>query len=280
MKKIPEKLQRLSQRAAEIRQTIESVPPIISGLRDTVATATANVQKLRADLINSVATLRAETDGQLLTTLREIDGAGEVLAEAGCRLERAELDLGPARRLVVHLERVENVDSNNLRTLLVRQTERPAVQALLRALIKADELADSVELAHLRPTQFTVEIGLIPTVRIGWSPAPLEDEAKSSAGDVPASDAQPSPRSETAASAIPVASSSQSAFFQRRTDRPGATKTDPSKEARRDLVGLLAAEVKRRDAPVSAREQGKPDDWRRTALDRFKKMPDLTKRSS
>src|SRR5688572_30174670 len=103
MKKIAGKIQQMTQRADELRRVVEGVPPKIAQVKQAIAATTGQVQKLRSDIMSSVGVLRAETDAQIVETLREIDGKLDVLKEAGCRLERADLDLGPTRRLIVHL---------------------------------------------------------------------------------------------------------------------------------------------------------------------------------
>lgn len=269
MKKLASKVQRLSQRAAEIRQAIESVPPKISEIRETVATTTGQLQKLRSDIVSSVATLRAETDPQLLATLGEVDGMGDVLAEAGCRLKGVEMDLGPSRRLVVRLERSEDVGIARLRALLAANAHRAVTKAVLSALIQADELASNVELSQLHYATLTIEVGLIPSVRIGWQPKRPEPAAPPA--DVVGSPVSAATTPQAAAAASPAFQ--QSSFFERRPAQPvvaaAVVAADP----------VDTKEVASTPAPVAASAPAASDDWKRTALDRFKKMPDLNKRA-
>jgi len=251
MKKFTDKVQRLSQRAAALRQTIESVPPKIAEMREAFAASTGQVQKLRADLVASVSTLRAETDVQLIAHLREIDAGVEVLEEAGCRLHVVELDLGPQRRVVTRLERVDDVDADTLQALREANAQRPAIVALLSAIAKADELAATVNLDALSLRQITVEIGLIPSVRIGW-----QADAHVMAA----------PASAPAAVAVVVPEPGEpgrSVFFERRAPaiEPKVEPVDAAVPESHPTVAVPAA------TPAA--------DWRKGALDRFKQMPKL-----
>lgn len=267
MKKFTDKVHRLSQRAAEIKHMIESVPPKVSEIRDAVTAATGQVQKLRADIISSVSTLRAETDTQLLSALREIDEAADVLAEAGVRLEGVDMDLGATRRLIVQLERIENVDGRRLQALLTANAAHPTLHALLAAVIKADELTDKVEFKYLGFTKLIVEIGLIPSVRIGWRTEMEEPD-------------QVEPAVATAAPAAATlathAMSAPSTFFERRaTPQAEAAPKPAAASAAVFAHGAGDAKPATATTPVPAARASHADKWRASALDRFKKMPEL-----
>ena len=118
MNKLVSKVQRLNQKAANLRHVIENVPPKLGELRQTVTAAVGQVQKLRAEIVSGVSSLRSENDEQLVRRLREIDEGSEVLEEAGVRLAEVEMDLGLNRRLIVQLERFERIDPTQLRALL------------------------------------------------------------------------------------------------------------------------------------------------------------------
>ena len=273
MKKITQRLQTLGQKATELRHVIESVPPKVVEIREAVTAATGQVQKLRADIVSSVATLRSENDTLLVTALHEIDQGTEVLAQAGVRLEGVDMDLGASRRLVVRLERVVDVDAARLQALLAANRAHPAVHALLSAVLKADELAANVELTHLDFKKLTVEVGLIPSVRIGWRTETADERPHSLSRHV----AQPAPTpislptasTPPAVSATPVANAG---FFERRT----AATVAAEHEAPAPTEPTAASENASPTADATS-----PDahdrSWGPSSLQRFKKMPDLGK---
>lgn len=268
MKTITGKVQRLAQRAAELKQLAESVPGKVAEARATLATATADVQKLRADIISSVGTLRAETDTQLITVLREIDGSADVLAEAGYLLERTDLDLGPTRRVTVTLERVEDVDEIKLKHLISANSHAPTLHALLQAILKADQLTGGVDLEELNFTKLTIDVGLIPSVRVGWTANTPRRATFSAATPIPP----------PVVSMLPAAFGQGGGFFERK-EAAATVQAQPvtlTTATAAPVVVQQAAQVvvQQTSAPTATA----PNQNRASALDRFKKMPDLTKR--
>lgn len=269
MKTITGKVQRLAQRAAELKQLAESAPAKIAQARATLTAATSDVQKLRADIISSVGTLRAETDTQLIQALREIDGSADVLADAGYLLERADLDLGPTRRVTVTLERVEDVDEIKLKHLISANSHVPMLHAILQAILKADRLTGSVDLEELSFTKLTIDVGLIPSVRVGWTTNTPRRAAFSAATPIPP----------PVVSTLPSSFAQGGGFFERK-EAAATVQAQPVtlSTAAAPVVVQQAAQVVVQPAPTPAPTATVQIPNRASALDRFKKMPDLTKR--
>lgn len=268
MKTITGKVQRLAQRAAELKQLAESAPAKIAQARATLTAATSDVQKLRADIISSVGTLRAETDTQLIQALREIDGSADVLADAGYLLERADLDLGPTRRVTVTLERVEDVDEIKLKHLISASSHAPTLHAILQAILKADQLTGSIDLEELNFTKLTIDVGLIPSVRVGWTTNAPRRAAFSAV----------TPISPPVMGTLPSTFAQGGGFFERKEAALGPVQAAPVTVTTpaAPVVVQQAAQVVVQQATSPATTVTTPN--RASALDRFKKMPDLTKR--
>lgn len=255
MKKLVTKVQEMGRRAEEIRRVVESVPPKFAEVRAAVSSTVGHVQKTRNELMTGLGTLRAESEAQLLESLKEIDANVAVLEEAGCRVERVDLDLGPTRKLVVHLVRVAERDAERLRALQEANADKATVRALLAAVIKADELAGGVELEELSYSRLTVEIGAYPSVRMGWRPADAEETTATSIA-VPAA---------TPAANAPLPVFAQTNFFERRA----AGEVVPERRAEQVPTEAVNVEAKvAKGAPVR-------NAWGADALTRFKKMPAL-----
>lgn len=270
MKKIATKVQEMARKADEIRRVVEGVPPKIAEVREAVASTVGHVQKLRSELMTGLGTLRLENEAQLVESLREIDANVAVLREAGCRLERTDLDLGPTRKLVVHLRRVAEIDAERVRALQEANASKPTMRALLAALLKADELARGVELEELSYARLTVELGAYPSVRIGW----MTEEAKAwsagsgSLGGSVATAAVVAPAG-TANVATPVFA--QTNFFERRVpSEPAVERLEGQAQGQAVLETQSAA-----TASAKAKEPGLKNAWGAEALARFKKMPDV-----
>ncbi len=283
MKKFASRVQRLNQRATDLRQALENAPPKIDRIRQAVTSAVGQVQKLRADIVTGVATLRSENDEQLVVMLREIDGATEVLEEAGAFLVGVEMDLGPNRRLIVHLERREDVGPTRLRALLNHHAAEPALKALLSALLHANELANTVELTHLNFHQLTVEVGFIPSVRVGWQ-SEVPDVPSLPETVNPSGTSAVAPSDATSMDVSNSPSAPPTSIFQRRatstlspsSGQPAAT--PPAASHAGTAAAISSAGESTPPAPrIPASSPTK--DSRNQALERFKKMPDLTKRT-
>ena len=275
MSKFSRRIQRIGAAATQVRQGIEAGPARVEQLRNAVADTASQLQKLRGDITLGIATLRAETDPQLIEILREIDGARDVLKEAGVELRGVDLDLGPNRRVLVELRPDAQLDMARLRSLANAHAGKPALKALLEAIPKCQRLANDVELCSLAYRCLVVEIGLVPSIRMGWrtqsdepsrEPRVTPSAAKPGRGDVftAALERSVSPAPPFAAEP-PFGALSTSAVSP---PFPGATSAqDPHPPTVFDP---------QRSGKTSGPEMpARPASWTASALERFKKMPDV-----
>lgn len=251
MKKIAKGIHRLGQRAAEIRQVVEAMPAKAAELRAAVTTTAGHVKQLRTELATTLPPILSSGVTETLAQLREIEGATEALAEAGYRLAGIEHELGVGRRTRVLVERVDEVALPRLHALLEMEAGHLMAKALLTAIVQATELAAKVEFEHLIFTEILIEIGTGQTVRIGWRAADPVTPALAAEGRPP--------------------TFSQSSFFAQPAVVPIA---QPAASG-----GPATASASLHPVAVPAEAPLAPG-GRASALDRFKKMPDLTKRPS
>jgi hypothetical protein len=270
MKGFISKVQTLGQKAAQIKEAIESVPPRIQEARSVVLATAGELQQLREDVQSSVMSLRTEDQNRLVTSLREIDASADIFREAGYVLQTVEMEIGFIYRLIVQLKKVADVPHDSMKVLVLENAERRTVHAILTALIKAEELSDGVNLSQLEYRRLSVYVGPTPSVRLCWSteadlePAPNPADVLASAAPAGAAAAQPQPVS------FP------SSFFER---RPAVTAIAPVVPAQDNTLAPAPVAVAfPASLPLAATAPAEPGDWRRDALARFKKMPDLTKR--
>jgi hypothetical protein len=261
MKKFALRVQNLGQKAAQIQQAIKSVPPKIAEIREAVALTTGELQQLRADVQSSVAGLTAHDTASLSLALKEINGGTEVFQQAGYALAGVDLELSPSHRLTVHLTRIEDADEATLKSLIAANQSRRSMQALLSALLRAEEMAGSMQLTGLQYEELTVHIGPSPTVRMGWRPEAADDLTPS----------PPLPPESPAAHTEPPGFG-QSSFFEKRLAQPGAPVVGPTGPA-------LSAESSAPSPPTAA-EQTRPPispGGMKDLLERFKKDPHYSK---
>ncbi len=253
MKKIAKGIHRLGQRAAEIRQVVEAMPAQAAEFREAVTATAGQMRQLRTDLKAVVPPLLPTNESAALAQLREVEEAGDVLAEAGFLLGGIDWETGLVRRIRVHLHRAEAVTIARLRALLAAHAHQPTCKALLSGIVQAVDLAEQADLAELDFAEVVVELGSGQGVRIGWrAPAPA-------APSVSAATTLAEPRPPAFA---------QSSFFA----QPAAVPVAPVA-----IAPTASASPAAPPAPLAATATALPPNWRASALDRFKKMPDLSK---
>ena len=283
MRKMTRRLQALGDKASQIQQAIASVPPRIMDLRESIVSTAGQLQQLRAEVQGAVTGLRTDTEDRLLEALQELDAGGETLRRAGFELTGVDLDLGPNRRLTAHVIWVQDVSEATMRSVLAACVGQSALHALLSALVQAGRVADGVKLDTLGCDGFVVHVGAAPVVRICWR---TEESAKAAAPErapaVAATAANPAPASEAAPA---VSAFTSTTFFEPRPIAGGPIRVAPPAAALATVpsgAGAVPAIPASEMVPVPRKVEtaGPPasGDWQRIALDRFKRMPDLSGR--
>ncbi len=270
MKKILHKIQDLGQKAVQLKQAVEAVPAKAAQLRESVLMTAGQLQQLRHDVQSSVTGLRADSDDRLAQALREINDSADTFLEAGYELTGVDMDLSPVQRLIVHLEKIESVSEATLRSLLSANSGRQTIYALLAALAKADGLSEKVSLSHLSYRELIVHVGPTPSVRLCWRTEVVQESATEH-------DPAASPAAVPAAAPPPIPAFSQSSYFEQRATpvvRPAPTPAASEPSAPPTPHAGVAASSSVQSDP-SQRPSG--GDWKPSALDRFKKMPDVSK---
>jgi hypothetical protein len=273
MKQFVSKVRNLSQKAAEIKAAMQQLPPKVAEVREAVAATAGQLQQLRMDVQSTVTGLQADSEQRLSQAMQEIHGSLDVFLEAGFELGGMDLELSPVQRLLVHLNKLEDVHPSIIRSLISANQHRKTTHALLTSLLQAQEMAATVDLTNLNFTQLIVSIGPIPSVRICWRGEEAA-EAKPAAEAVQTISVPPPVG---ASAPAPHTVFGQSSFFEKRSPQTSPTTAQ--------TTAVTASAIKISPPPVTSAEAsevteaahasspaGKPD-----PLARFKKMPDLSK---
>lgn len=287
MKKFFEQLQSYGQKAEQVKQIIAAAPEKAANLRDAVFMTTGQLQAMRRDVQATVAGLRAEDDLRLSTALNDIQAGAEEIRKAGYELAGVEMELDPVQRLILLLEKVDDVTEGEMRSLIAANATRKSLHGVLSALMKGEQMADECRLQGMEFCQLRVSLGPIPSVRLIWRPAdhhPAEELATPPAHQ-PVGAPAPPPLPEKSIFG-------QGSFFERKppapaTESPAATMATAHEPAAREaepattLPKLIPrAKPATSPAPVepqSAASGSQESRWGSSTLDRFKKMPDLTR---
>ncbi len=270
MKNIIQKMQELGQKAAQFKQVIEAAPEQAAQLRETAQMTAGQLQQIRADMQAAVGGLRADTENRLSHVLQEIDTGADIFLEAGYQLVGVEVEVSPLQRIVVRLARVESVAESRIHALVSANAGRPTISALLTSLAKADALAGKAHFSNLSYRELVVQVGPTPSVRLCWRADDLieSNEVVRSAASPPSAPV-PVPVSVTGAPPAPPAlpTFGQGSFFEPRAAAP-AVEAKPVAAAPPTPAPAIPA-------PAVKTVQG--SDWKLSALDRFKKMPEASK---
>jgi predicted nucleic acid-binding Zn-ribbon protein len=277
MKQFISKVKNLSQKAAELKAAMQQVPPKVAEIREAVASTAGQLQQLRMDVQSTVANLKADNEHHISQAMQEINGSLDVFMEAGFELSGMDLEISPVQRLLVHLNRQEEVHPSALRSLISANQHRRTIHALLTSVLQAQEMADTVQLGELTKFDYReliVSIGPIPSVRICWRP-----EGTTEAEEVaqPPETAPIPPPVTQIASTEPLSAFTQSSYFEKRTPLPLPTATT----ATTPPVAALAPKPIRVPLPTAespgAETASTETKLKQDPLARFKKMPDLSR---
>jgi hypothetical protein len=263
MKQFITRAQQLGRKAAELRQAVHHLPAQAAQIREAVTMTGGELKQLRADVQTNIQALRADNEDRLLRSMREINDHAEVLAEAGYALFGMDLDLALNQRLAIHLDRVEEVPHSTLRSLLQRQSVE-TIRSILAGIIKAEETAANVELSQLPFRGLIIHIGVVPMIRMCWREPEL-DLTTDPGPERPPAD-QPS-----APTPAPIQAAPASMFDLR--PLPGAS----ARPAPADAPPLIPPVIAAHAPAATPQASSSGSAWSHEALDRFKKMPGVSK---
>jgi hypothetical protein len=267
MKQFISKVKNLSQKAVELKTAMQQLPPKVAEVREAVAATTGQLQQLKSEIQYSVADLKADDETRLTAALQEIDAAAEVFEKAGFILSGVDLEISPVQRMLVHLEKVEDVHTSILRSLQTANQHRKTTHAILSSLLQAKQMAETVTLTDLTYAEVAVGVGPVPSVRLCWRAEELH------AAKVTHPPAIPVTSSASPSSTAPQSAFAQTSFFEKRTQ--------PTPAAAPQLVAASVVQPITVHAPTAEAHKPEPThevtEARQDPLARFKKMPDLTK---
>lgn len=250
MRRMISKMQALGEKAAQVKKAIDAAPAHAAQLRQAIHMTAEQLHTVRDEVEMAVHGLRAEGEAQISDALTELNEHALTLEEAGYEMVGVDMELSPVQRLIVKLEQFEEVAEPKLRLLIAANNNRRTINSLLNAISKANKIAAATELKYLTYRELIVHLGPMPTFRLAWrvmneAPQPIVAAA------APVQAAAPEPQS----------------FFAPRTEAPIRVTAAPAE------LPQAAVRVEAPKPPASA-------SWQRSALDRFKKMPEGSKYSA
>jgi len=272
------RVKNLSQKAAELKAAIQSVPPKVAEIREAMTATTGQLQQLKSEIHHSVADLKADDESRLTNALQDIKNGADVLAKAGFVVTGLDLEISPVQRMLLKLTKVEDVHASVLRSLLGANQSRRTLHAILSSILQAKQMAETVAFDDLNYAELAVGIGPIPTVRLCWRSDEFEESPVAPAA---ATTASITPDVAASAPATQSAYALSSFFEQRASSPPRAATPVAAAVSKSTAVGVSTPEATPKPiepsnpAGASAVPAVETD-----PLARFKKMPNLAKSGS
>ncbi len=269
MKEFKKRYENLRDKASHFKQIIDTAPARAAEMRQVITQAVGEFQSLKDDF--QVGT------GAFPEVMEQITNAQDVFQEAGYELDRVEMEVGLNARLVLFLDREREVNLESLQVLRAENEKRVAVRSVLDALIKGEKVAARVDIPGMTFRTLAVEIGMAPCVRIFWEADPAVSDVIPPPLPQPATPVPEPPPKQQASSEKPGSMFGENSFFERRpaTDAPPRPQ-EPAQATESQAVEPRTAHPPEPAATSSAPSSGTAA-WKSGALDRFKKMPDLTR---
>ncbi|MBL68197.1 MAG: hypothetical protein CMO74_07060 [Verrucomicrobiales bacterium] len=175
-------------------------------IRKAVEEGSTTLRELREEVEGTVSDLKADNEEKIMDTLTEIQESTSVFEEAGYELIGLRIEMGFNPKVVPSIRRVEDISDRAFRKLIEKHEDRKVVSALLKAIRKAEQMEDKVNLSSLELCNFEIEVGVVPAIHINW--AKPEEEAPAADTKTPA----PEPAQETRSPFISSSSFTKSSF--------------------------------------------------------------------
>ena len=269
MNPMTRRLQDLRDKATRIQQVVETVPERTARLRRAVEATTGQLERMKLEFHGIAELLKSDTETSLAESLAELEAGMGIFARAGYEWTGVDLEPGTVGRILVHLERIPGAGTGSLESLLREATGRRRLEAVLRAMIQAENLEPEVRLSEMSYRGLSVFLGPAPAIRLRWGrPIPAVEAAETVVAAEPAV---------TMSGSAPLSGFAADAFFGKTQETlPGGL----SGEASRTPQGVPESGLEKpgpmAKGPVAVGRRSLAADWRKDALARFKKMPDLS----
>ena len=148
------KASELTQSTAE---TSESLKDIAAGVKGQLADATAEMKGVGL--------------AKLDEALDDFNAALPVLREAGYVVDGVSVKLGLVPQVVTNFSTGTLVSEERVDALLAEHAGRKFTTLMVKAVYQATRLQSKLDIRGMRPSGVSVELGLVPTVTVKFSPA-------------------------------------------------------------------------------------------------------------
>ena len=253
-------------------------------IRETIEEGSKTLREFREDVEGTVDKLKVDSEEKLMDTVTEIQESTKVFEEAGYELLGLRIEMGFNPKVVPRIRRVKDISDREFRRLMSKHEDREAVNALLKAIRKAEELEDKVNLSdhNLELCNFEIEVGVVPAVHVTWAkPEPTPVTVVPSATQEESKPEEPASRFGTSSFVSSSFSSSYTPPKYQSTassySSPSSTTSSKPEEEAKPVENDIPEEqpvVSVTEKPV-AKEEPKPVVKKEDGLDRWIKFPEI-----
>lgn len=264
MKKLKRRIQTLKQHANTIKEVLDVAPAKAAEIREALGESVKDFQRLKHEIMVGGSAVP--------DVLGELTSLAPLLADAGFELTGVDYKVDMDSDLLLHLERQEDCNPGKLWKLMQGSTasSSPVVDAVIQAILQAEETAAKMKLPDLHYRELQVEVGMRPTIRLCWR---AEEE-------------EPEPPPAPAIVQTPMRVSVSTPESAPTQELPSTPARPPVEEVV-SLESLMARPEKSAPTPSAPPAPTAPvltprstatgrDRWSASALDRFKKMPEIS----
>ena len=263
-------------------------------IRETIEEGSNTLRELREEVEGTVDKLKVDSEEKLMDTVTEIQESTKVFEEAGYELLGLRIEMGFNPKVVPRIRRVKDISDREFRSLMSKHEDREVVNALLKAIRKAEELEDKVSLSdhNLELCNFEIEVGVVPAVHVTWAKPEPETAPVTTKSPATMEEIEPEePASRFGASSF-TSSSFSSSYTPPKYQSTVSSYTSPSAtassspaetpEAQQPTVETAEPQTQEETEPqVEAtvapvpKEEPKPVVKKETGLDQWIKFPEI-----
>jgi hypothetical protein len=138
----------------------------------------ARAQEVKDQIRDAAADVTGVGLAKLTEVLADFNAALPVLREAGYTVEGVDIGLGIPPRFVANFSPGSGVPEEKFEALLAENTDRKLTVLLMKSLHEATKMQAKVNIKGLKPSGFSVVIGLVPEVTVKFKRQERTDEVE------------------------------------------------------------------------------------------------------
>jgi hypothetical protein len=138
--------------------------------QSSLSSLVSKTDELREQAVAKVEEVKEASLAKLLETLDDFNSSLPIVREAGYTLEGITLGMGIPPTLHAEFTASQEASTVDVKRLLTQHPDKKLTGVLIKALHNAWLVQTKITIAGLKPTKLSVEVGLIPSVSVSFTP--------------------------------------------------------------------------------------------------------------